>query len=87
MFPSLFSVSDLHPSESVETDISLVVQNITFYLNKESYPLAKACLSKLHLNVTLDGENQDVGGSIGFIELMDISPYCGNYTKRCDFSA
>ncbi|XP_057301627.1 intermembrane lipid transfer protein VPS13D-like isoform X2 [Hydractinia symbiolongicarpus] len=77
-----FDVSDLHPSESVETDISLVVQNITFYLNKESYPLAKACLSELHLNVTLDGENQDVGGSIGFIELMDISPYCGNYTKR-----
>ena len=52
------------------------------YLNKDIYPLAKASVSTMKLNMLLDDGNQDISGSVGQVVLMDLSPYRGLFGVR-----
>lgn len=67
---------------STATDVNINIKSLVFYFNKELYPLAKASVSSMALNVVLDDGNQDINGCIGKVVLMDLSPYNGLYDIR-----
>ena len=67
---------------SAPTDVNVNIKSLVLYLNKELYPLAKASVTTMQLNMLLDDGNQDISGSVGKVVLMDLSPYKGLYGIR-----
>ncbi|XP_066924160.1 intermembrane lipid transfer protein VPS13D-like isoform X2 [Clytia hemisphaerica] len=67
---------------SAPTDVNVNIKSLVLYLNKELYPLAKASVTTMQLNMSLDDGNQDISGSVGKVVLMDLSPYKGLYGIR-----
>lgn len=63
-------------------DLNVNIKSLILYLNKDIYPLAKASVSTMKLNMLLDDGNQDISGSVGQVVLMDLSPYRGLFGVR-----
>jgi len=85
MFFVLDALDTPPPPSSTPTDLNVNIKSLVFYLNKELYPLAKASVSSMKLNMMLDDGNQDIQGSVGRVVLMDLTPYKGLYEVRYVF--
>ena len=64
------------------TNIKVSMKSLSATLNKEQYPLAKAVVSNLSVDVEQRGPNQQVAGCIGYISLYDMSPHGSLYRER-----
>lgn len=69
-------------SEYRGTNIKVSMKSLSATLNKERYPLAKAVVSNLILDVEQRGPDQQFAGSIGYISLSDMSPHGALYRER-----
>ena len=64
------------------TNFKVSMKSLSATLNKEQYPLAKAVVSNLNVDIEQQGPNQQVAGSIGYISLSDMSPHGSLYRER-----
>lgn len=82
MFFCTSGVDESNNQSPTPIDLNVNIKSLILYLNKDIYPLAKASVSTMKLNMLLDDGNQDISGSVGQVVLMDLSPYKGLFRVR-----